>query len=111
MLLTEETSAGNKVRIYATQLASVVTYFTDDGEGGIMLHAELGEFASPLSVTVEKVEAVKQAVMEEAARRLNCPTDKVFCRSMSELSLVTDPVLKERPTWSGRRHYREAPQR
>jgi len=111
MLLTEETTRGNKVRIYATQLASVVTYFTDDGEGGTMLHAELGEFASPFSVTEEKVEAVKQAVMEDVARRLNCPVDKVLCRSMAELSLVTDPVLREIPKWTGRRHFREIPQR
>lgn len=111
MLFTEETAPGNKVRIYATQLASVVTYFTDDGEGGTMLTAELGEFACPYSTTAEKVEAVKQAVMEEAARRLNCPVDKVLCRSMADLSLVTDRVLKEIPKWTGRRFFRALPQR
>jgi hypothetical protein len=106
MLLTEETTDGNTVRIYATQQASVVTYFTDDGEGGTLLHGELGEFASPWSVTPEKVEAVKAAVLEDVARRLNCSIDKVLCRSMADLSLVTDPLIKTRHSWSGRRHSR-----
>lgn len=106
MLLTEESTRDGNVRIYATQQASIVTYFEDDGEGGTMLQVEPGEFASPFVVTPERLAAVKDAVLDEVARRLSCPTDKVLCRSMSELSLITDPLLRERHTWSGRRHTR-----
>ncbi|HML29056.1 MAG TPA: hypothetical protein PKE16_09480, partial [Hyphomicrobium sp.] len=69
MLLTEELDAGTLVRIFATQQASVVTWFEDDGGGGTILHAELGEFASPWANGEEKVEAVKAAVLVEVARR------------------------------------------
>lgn len=111
MLLTEEHDAGTLVRIYATQQASVVTWFEDDGGGGTVLHAELGEFASPWSNGEEKVEAVKAAVLVEVARRLNCPIEKVLCRSLSELALVTDPLLERKHSWSGRRHSRSSPSR
>ncbi|WP_414463313.1 hypothetical protein [Hyphomicrobium sp. DY-1] len=106
MLFTEETDRRGNVRIYATQQASVVTYFEDDGDGGTMLHAEPGEFLSPYVATPELFNHVRAAVLTEAAKRLSCPIDKVLARSMSELALVCDPVLSERPTWTGRRHKR-----
>ncbi|WP_414462463.1 hypothetical protein [Hyphomicrobium sp. DY-1] len=107
MLFTEETNRRGNVRIYATQQASVVTYFEDDGDGGTMLHTEPGEFLSPYVATTELFTAVRTAVLEEAAKRLSCPVDKVLSRSMSELSLVCDPVLREKATWTGKRHTRE----
>lgn len=106
MLLTEDFEDGELARIYATQQASVVTYFADDEEGGTVLHAELGEFASPWANPPEKIEAVKAAVIEEVARRLNCPADKVLSRSLAEISLVADPIIRNKHTWSGRHHTR-----
>lgn len=100
MLLTEETTPEGEPRIYATQLASVVTYFTDDGEGGTVLHAEPGEFACRWSTTQAKLDAVRDAVLIETAYRLNCPVDKVLHRSLSELALVADPLRPvQRHTW------------
>lgn len=106
MLLTAESAPNGTVRIYATQLASVVSYFEDDGDGACMLVVEPGEFACRWSTTQEKLDAVKAAVLSEVAARLNCDLDKVQCRSMSELYLVADPVLKETHRWTGRRHSR-----
>lgn len=108
MLLTEESTRDGHVRIYATQQASIVSYFEDDGEGGTTLQVEPGEFASPLVVTPERMAALKEAVLSEVARRLSCPADKVLGRSMAELSLIADPLLNARHTWSGRRHTRHA---
>jgi hypothetical protein len=104
MLLTEETTPEGEARIYATQMASVVTYFTDDGEGGTMLHAEPGEFACRWSTTQDKLDAVREAVLAETAVRLNCPVDKVLHRSLSDLSLIADPItIPVRHTWSRRK--------
>lgn len=107
MLLTIETTRLGELRIYVTQLASVVSYFTDDGDGGTALNVEPGEFACPWSTTPEKLGAVRDCVLAEVAERLNCPADKVLCRSLSELALVADPLLETRHTWSGRRHSRQ----
>lgn len=94
-------------RIYATQQASVVSYFEDDGDGGTLLVVHPGEYACPYSTTAEKLEAVRLSVLEETARRLNCPPDKVHYRSLSELVLVADPVLAEMPRWSSKRLRRQ----
>lgn len=104
MLLTEETTPEGEARIYATQMASVVTYFTDDGEGGTQLHVEAGEFACRWSTTQEKLDAVRDAVLAATAVRLNCPADKVLHRSLAEIALVVDPLtIPVRHTWSRRR--------
>lgn len=107
MLLTVESTDDGQDRIYATQQASVVTYFVDDGEGGTMLVAEPGEFACRWSTTQEKLDSVRAAVLVEVASRLNCKPEKVQCRSLSDIALVADPLLKTRHTWSGRRHTRK----
>lgn len=73
-----------------------------------MLVVEPGEFACRWSTTQEKLDALRVAVLHEVAGRLNCPVDKVTRRSMSELFLVTDPLLKVSHRWTGRRHSRVA---
>lgn len=111
MLLTIESTLPGEIRIYATQQASVVSYFVDDGEGGTTLHVEPSEFACRWSTTQEKLDWLRGAVLEEVAGRLNCPVDKVLHRSLAELSLVADPLLSVRHTWTGRRASRSAPRR
>lgn len=106
MLLTAESTPAGDVRIYATQIASVVSYFVDDGDGGCQLIVEAGELACRWSTTQEKLDAVRSAVLDEVSRRLNCPAERVLCRNISELHLIADPVLAERVTWSRRRHSR-----
>lgn len=111
MLLTIESTPAGDLRIYATQQASVVSYFVDDGEGGTMLCVEPGEYACRWSTTQEKLDWLRAAVLDEVAGRLSCPADKVLCRSMSELAMVADPLLAMRHTWTGRRASRSAPRR
>lgn len=108
MLLTAESTAAGDLRIYATQIASVVSYFVDDGDGCCALVVEPGELACRWSMTQDKLDGVRAAVLEDVARRLNCPPDRVLCRSLAELLLIADPVLAERVTWSRRRHSRRA---
>lgn len=102
MLLTEETSDEGVPRIYATQIASVVSYFVDDGDDGTKLIVEPGEYACRWTTTQAKLDAVRDAVLNEVANRLNCPTSKVECRSLSDIALVADPLLKSRPSWTSR---------
>lgn len=77
-------------RIYFTQAASVVSFFTDDGEGGVRPHVSAGEFACPWTTTREKLDAVEAAMLEETARRLNIRPDQVGGRG----STSPVPVLK-----------------
>lgn len=106
MLLTAESTAAGDLRIYATQIASVVSYFVDDGEGGCQLIVEAGELACRWSTTAEKINAVRDAVLVEVARRLNCLPHQVHQHSLTELHDLSDPVLAERVTWTRRRHNR-----
>lgn len=106
MLLTEITKPGHHERIYAVRTGSVIAWFEDDGEGGTQLAVEPGEFACPYSTTQAKLDAVRLSVLLEAAQRLNCPVEKVSCRSMAELSLVVDAPLAEHHAWYGQKRTR-----
>lgn len=106
MLLTIETTSRGEDRIYATQQASVVTYFAEDSDGGTVLHVQAGEFACRWSTTQAKLDAVRDCVLAEVASRLSCPTEKVLCRSLAEIALVADPLTDRRYDWSSRRHSR-----
>lgn len=102
MLISLESTAEGEKRVYCTRGHSVVAYFADDGEGGSMLSVEPGEFASPFTVTDEKLEAVKLSVLEEVARRLSCDPAEVPARPMVDLVHICDPHLKQRDHWVGR---------
>lgn len=102
-MLTDEITPSGERRIYFTQIASVVAYFTEDESGdGVVAHAVPGEFACPWSTTPAKVEAVRLAMIEETARRLNCPVDQVKAKTINDISRVSDPLLSARPTWASK---------
>jgi len=102
MLLSDETNDDGERRIYFTQAASVTSFFTDDGEGGVRAHVFAGEFACPWTTTQEKLDAVEAAMLEETARRLNIRPDQVCQVSLNDIGQVADPHLKHRHTWAGR---------
>lgn len=111
MLLTAETTDDGEARVYFTQQASVVSYFTDDTEGGTQVHVTPGEFACPWSTTEAKLAAVGQAMLAETARRLNCRPEAVVSHSLSQIAAVADPLLKHRNTWTGRSRSLRRPSR
>ena len=45
MLLSDETSDDGELRIYFTRASTVISYFTEDDEGGVRTHVAPGEFA------------------------------------------------------------------
>src|SRR3569832_750320 len=102
MLISIESTAEGEKRVYCTRGHSVVTYFADDGEGGSMLSVEPGIFADPYSTTPEKLQATKDAVLSEVARRLACDPGEVQCRSFGEIIGICDPHLTHRDHWTGR---------
>lgn len=102
MLLTYEPSEYDEPRVYFTRANSVISYFTDDTDGGVAAHAEPGEFACPWSTTPQKVDAVKMAMLAETARRLQCRIDQVQLHSLEDIRKVCDPHLKHHYSWTGR---------
>jgi hypothetical protein len=78
MILSDETSEDGERRIYFTQAASVVSYFTEDEGGGVQAHVHPAEFACPWNSPPEKLIAVRDAMLEETAQRLNIRTDQVM---------------------------------
>lgn len=102
MIVTEETTDEGELRIYFTRQHSVVSYITDDGEGGVQIHVEPNEFACPYATTPEKIAAVRMSLIEEAARRFACKLDQVETLRFADIRAIADPHLKFRHTWSGR---------
>src|SRR6202008_1260925 len=102
MILSYETEDDGSHRVYFTRANSVVTYFTDEGEGGVTAHAVPGEFACPWGTTADKVNAVKQAMLAETARRLACRIDQVELHTLEDIRKVCDPHLKHHYHWAGR---------
>jgi len=101
MLLTAETTDNGERRVYFTRFNSVVTFFTDDGEGGIVPHAHPGEIAYPLP-TEQQLAAVRDAMLAETARRLDCPLEEVLRHSLEQVAKVADPISEHRYHWAGR---------
>ena len=102
MLLTAETTEDGQRRVYFTSHASVVTFFANDETGETMASAHPGDFASPYVTTPEICAAVREAMLEEAARRLHCRPDQVLQFSLSDIELVADPLPRHRHHWAGR---------
>jgi hypothetical protein len=101
VILSIETTDDGIDAVFFTRQNSVVSYFTDDGEGGVVPHAQLSEFACPWSTTPDKLEAVKMHMLAETARRLNCRVEEVTGKPFAEICKVADPHLKVRHTWTG----------
>jgi hypothetical protein len=102
MILSYETGESEQPRVYLTRANSVITYFTDDTDGGVAAHAHVSEFACPWSTTPEKVDAVKMAMLTETARRLQCRIDQVQLHTLEDIRKVCDPHLKHRYSWTRR---------
>jgi hypothetical protein len=102
MLLSLETEDDGSQRVYFTRANSVISYFADDGEGGVSAHVAPGEFACPYGTTDHKLSAVKMCMLEETARRLACRIDQVQLHSLDDLKRVCDPHLKHSYHWAGR---------
>lgn len=102
MLLSDEISECGERRIYFTQVASVVSYFTEEDGGGVATHVYPGEFALPWTMTPEKLEAVRQAMLEETACRLGCDIAEVGTKTLDDISLVADPLPATRHHWAAR---------
>lgn len=101
MLLTAETTDNGQRRVYFTRFNSVITFFTDDGEGGIVPHAHPGEIAYP-TPTEHQLAAVRDAMLAETARRLDCPIEEVLRHSLEQVAKVADPILSHHYHWAGR---------
>ena len=102
MLLSDETSDDGQRRIYFTRVGSVVSYFTDDDSGGVAVHVEPGEFACRWSTTQAKLDAVRDSMLDETARRLHIRPDQVQHMTMNDIGQVCDPHLSVRHHWAGR---------
>ena len=102
MLLSEETSDDGELRVYFTRASTVISYFTDDEDGGVKTHVAPGEFACPWSTTPEKLDAVRSAMLAETARRLQCHVEQVEQMPFEAIRKIADPHLKYRHTWTGR---------
>jgi len=102
MILSDETSEEGERRIYFTQAASVMSYFTEDEDGGVKVTVHPGEFACPWSTPPEKLNAVRDAMLEETAKRLHIRIDQVMLMTMDDIGNVADPHLKVRHHWAAR---------
>ena len=91
MLITKESTTNGELRVYCTRTNSIITYFSDDGEGGSPLTAEHSDFAYPGAWADEQMEAVKHSVLEEVARRLDCTPAEVETTPFAELVSICDP--------------------
>lgn len=102
MLLTAETTLNGERRVYFTSHASVVSFITEDDNGDTMASAHPGDFAFPSVTTAEVCAAVRNAMLEEVARRLHCRPDQVLQYSFADIELLADPLPRQRHHWAGR---------
>jgi hypothetical protein len=101
MLLTAETTDDGERRVYYTRYHSIVSFFAEDGEGGISAHAHPGWLAHPLP-TDEQLASIRLSMLSEAARRLGCRVDQVQLHTLDDIAKVSDPLPKYRLHWAGR---------
>jgi len=102
MLLTATREAG-ELRVYVTRFASVVTYFTEDAStGGMKLYVEPGFISIPSEVE-RLAPYVREAALEEAARRLEVSPAEVLTLSLNALRERADPDVPEYYRYASRR--------
>ncbi|HEX2842159.1 hypothetical protein [Hyphomicrobium sp.] len=63
-----------EVRLYCTRIAQVISYFTEDGEGGSVLWLEPGEMAI---VQDGAMDEIRTWILGDIAQRLQCTPDQV----------------------------------
>ena len=102
MLLTEVNFKDGTHRVYLTRVNSVIAWFEEDDSGHIVAHAEYGEFACPYNRGTDKLEAMIDCLVGEAARRLNIQPAQVGHCTLSDIVAVCDPPLTEKCDWTGR---------
>ncbi|MFO0734202.1 MAG: hypothetical protein U0361_25200 [Nitrospiraceae bacterium] len=86
-------------RVYLTHYASIESYFTDDGEGGVALTVVPGFCAYPPEFERNK-DGVRDAVVADVARRLGVPSTDLMSQPFRSLKAICAPELPE--------HYRYA---
>ncbi len=93
-------------RLYLARTGTLLAYFTDDGEGGSMLHVEPGWLAREELLAISDYAEVRQAAFDTVARKLGCPPQEVarplLCRACGPrrcpiLPHPADPGSQESP--------------
>ncbi len=102
MLLTHDIDDDGETRVYATRGHTIVSYFTEDNDGGAVLHMEPGFLADPRYIDIATYAGVRRTVLEEAARRLCCERHEVELHSFGRILEIADAPSKYRHGWSGR---------
>jgi hypothetical protein len=103
MIISMESTEEGERRIYCTRGHSIVSYFSDDGEGGSMLSVEPGELLYSYADISDRLQAVRHAVLTDVAKRLACDIAEVQAKPMTELATLCAPHLKHQEHCYGRR--------
>lgn len=91
MIVTHTVEDGQE-RIYFTRYASIESYFTDDGEGGVALHLVPG-FCAYLPEFERNKPALREAILADAAQRLMVEPDQVLAQPMKRFKQILTPAL------------------
>lgn len=102
MILTSCECEDGTTRIYATQFASVVTYFTERPDGTLALISEPGMTAYPWDFK-QNEQAVRDEVVRVVAERLSVAPEKVLASSLADIAQVAEPALPESYRYASRR--------
>jgi hypothetical protein len=92
MLLTFVTGSDAGRKLYATRCASVVCYFSENDDGGVVLNTEQGSGTWP-SVFEAVANDVRAAVLAMVAARLKVTVADVLNCKFADLVKVADPDL------------------
>jgi hypothetical protein len=87
-------------RIYFTRFGTVVSYVQTSGHGGLIAVVEPGPLAFPKAYATA-AEAVRRAMFDELARRLDVPPERVLGCSFDSVRAVADPLPKGPNPWTG----------
>lgn len=69
-------------RLYCTRMSQVISYFTDDGEGGTCLWLECNDMV----VMPERImEELRAYILGDVAKQLNCPPEQIETLSIETL--------------------------
>ncbi len=94
-------------RLYLARTGTLLAYFTDDGEGGSMLHVEPGWLAREELLAISDYAEVRQAAFDTVARKLGCPPQEVARHSFAELAALEDAPSYPTQQIQGRRKARK----
>jgi hypothetical protein len=106
MLFVHELDERGAERVLVLPIGSVVSYFTGDEDGhGMVLHVEPGLLAFPWDFEAQR-DAVREAVLAEAGRRLQVPSDQVVSLPLAQLKELADPDINRLSLSASRRRSR-----